>query len=223
MKNTASGNILWFILLAVVLLGMLTLVLTGSGSSVNQTGSVENRTISNSQLLRYAKGLQAAVEQLQLRSCSENTISFENATVAGYENTNNPSDESCFIFSDQGTGATWKEVTNTDISITPGTNSGIVTGYSITGVGNGTGAAGVDLLYLAGVTSEQCTALNADFGITGSVATTIAAWATPFVGTFTATTTLGAGGQANGIAGKQSGCITMNDGTPVFYQVLLAR
>ena len=223
MRKSEAGNILFFILIAVVLLGLLTMVLSRSGTSVNQTGSVEKTIIDNSQIQRYARALESAVDQLRSRGCSEGDISFENPEVAGYENTNNPSDESCFVFSEQGAGLTWREVGAADIAINPGTNSGVIRGYAISGVETDAGAAGVDILYLAGISADQCTAVNNSFGISGSVATTVAAWTTPFLGSFTAVTTLGTGGEADGIEGKSSGCITMNDDTSVFYHVLMAR
>ncbi|MCK6418610.1 MAG: hypothetical protein L6Q57_06715 [Alphaproteobacteria bacterium] len=224
MKTYQSGNILFFILIAVVLLAGLTMVLSRSSTSVNQTGSVEHTIIDVSAIKRYAAGLAAAVQALQSRGCSENDISFENPIVAGYENTGNPSNESCFVFSEEGAGLVWREPSETDIAITPGTNSGIVTGFAVSGIGAAdAGNAGVDLLYLAGVTEAQCTKINADAGIGGSVSTSIATWTTPFLGSFTAGTVLGTGGEADGIAGHESGCITMTGSTGVFYQVLLAR
>lgn len=224
MKHTQQGNILFFILITVVLLAGLTMVLSRSSTSVNQTGSVERTVIDVSAVRRYGAGLVAAVQALQSRGCSESDISFENPIVAGYENTNNPGNESCFIFSEEGAGLVWREPTETDIAITPGTYSGIVTGFAVAGVGaSDAGNAGVDLLYLAGVTETQCTQINEGQGIGGSVASGVATWTTPFLGAFTAATLLGSGGAADGIAGEESGCITMSGGTGVFYQVLLAR
>ena len=82
-KSNEKGNALWFILVAIVLLTSLTILLTRSGSSVNQSGDFERLQIQASQLLRYAKGVEEAVRTMQTRGISESDISFANSTVAG--------------------------------------------------------------------------------------------------------------------------------------------
>ncbi len=91
--NTSSrgrqqqGNALWFILVAIVLLGALTVLVSRSGTDVNQSGDFERRQVMASQLLRYAKGIEEAVRSMQSRGVSESDISFENTVIAGYEHT----------------------------------------------------------------------------------------------------------------------------------------
>ncbi len=108
MTRQQSGNALWFILIAVGLLGLLTVTLTKSGSSTNETGSFEQNQIVASQILTYAKSIENAVQSLLARGCSENEISFENNVVAGYENPNAPTDKSCHVFDAAGAGMTYE-------------------------------------------------------------------------------------------------------------------
>jgi len=103
-----NGNALFFILIAIALLGLLTVTMTRSGSSTNDTGDYEQSQIAASQLLSYAKSIENAVQTLLARGCSENEISFENATVAGYINPNSPADKSCHVFDVAGAGMTYE-------------------------------------------------------------------------------------------------------------------
>ncbi len=107
--NNQSGNAIWFILLAVALLGFLTSVISRGTSSVDQTGDFERARIQSAQIIRYAKSIETALQNLRLNNgCSENEISFENNDVTGYINANAPTDESCHIFETNGGAITWQ-------------------------------------------------------------------------------------------------------------------
>ncbi len=104
-----NGNALWFILIAIGLLGLLTVSLTRGGSSSNETGDFEQNQIMASEILTYAKSIENALQSLLARGCSENEISFENNVIAGYENTTAPrTDKSCDIFDVAGAGQTYE-------------------------------------------------------------------------------------------------------------------
>ncbi|MGH1399028.1 MAG: hypothetical protein ACRBCT_07430 [Alphaproteobacteria bacterium] len=113
-NNTENGNALWFILIAVVLLGLLTMVLSRGGSSTDQTGDFEQLRVQAAEILRTAKSIEAAVQEMELRGVSENDISFENTTsTTDYTNANcdTSSDRSyptCQIFNVGGAGLTYK-------------------------------------------------------------------------------------------------------------------
>jgi hypothetical protein len=106
-----SGNALWFILIAVVLLGALTVTLSRGGSSSDQTGDFEQISIKISQILRYTKSLEEGVRKLQmLNSCSETEINFFDpnvAELAAYERTPDTRDE-CKLFNVNGAGLAWQ-------------------------------------------------------------------------------------------------------------------
>lgn len=104
-----SGNVMFFILIAISLLGLLTVSLTRNSGSNNETGSFEQNQIVASQILTYAKTIENAVQSLLARGCSENEISFENNIVTGYTNTTpSPADKSCHIFDVAGAGMTYE-------------------------------------------------------------------------------------------------------------------
>lgn len=104
-----SGNALWFILIAILLLGLLTSMMTRSGSSTNDTGDYEQLTIQANEILNYAKSIENGVQSLLARGCSENEISFEANNNSGYTNPNSPTDNSCHVFEPAGAGLAYIE------------------------------------------------------------------------------------------------------------------
>jgi len=114
--RTESGNALWFILIAIGLLGLLTVSLTRSGSGTNETGSFEQNQIAASEILSTVKSIENAVQFLLTKGCSENEISFwhdsddngiEDASD-DYYNAGAPSDKSCHVFDPAGAGMTYE-------------------------------------------------------------------------------------------------------------------
>ena len=107
MTQKQNGNALIFILIAIALLGLLTVSLSNSSSNSNDTGDFEQNQIAASEILTYAKSIENAVQSLLARGCSENEISFDQAVVSGYSNTNSPTDNSCHVFDVAGAGLTY--------------------------------------------------------------------------------------------------------------------
>ena len=116
--NTERGNALFFILIAVALLAALTMVISRSGSSVDQSGDFERNNIQASKVLRYAKSIETGIQDLLLRGCSENEISFWHDSDGDgdedgdddYYNANSPTDHSCHVFDTSGAGLTWVDI-----------------------------------------------------------------------------------------------------------------
>lgn len=149
---------MWFILLAVALLVALTITVTRSSDTSESTGKVEQNKVLASALLRYAAGLEAAVDQMRLRGVAENAISFENSTVAGYANASCP-DTSCQLFNTAGGGMTFTAPPS-------GANDGspwLFTGADlVTSVGT---AEDELLMILPNVDKNLCTEVNAENGV----------------------------------------------------------
>ncbi len=111
-----SGNALIFILIAIALLGLLTVTLSRSSDSTNDTGDFEQNQIAASEILSYAKSIENAVQMLLVRGCSENELSFwhdsdGNGTEDGsdnYYNDESPTDRSCHVFDVAGAGMTYE-------------------------------------------------------------------------------------------------------------------
>ncbi len=164
MKNQ-FGNALWFILIAIVLLGLLTISLSRTSNN-NETGNFEQRQIAVTEILRYAKSIENAVQSLLVRGCSENDISFENNVVAGYINANSPADNSCHIFEPEGAGMTYLtpklEWLDSNTSDTSHGQYYMPNALSITGIET----SAEDLVLILPLVNENiCSALNNTFGI----------------------------------------------------------
>ena len=101
-----QGNVLWFILIAIALFGLLTAVLNRNTSSVNQAGNTEKARIKAASLLRYSKSVEAAVQRMTLNGTSENDLDFV-AIDASHDNPNCTSTE-CEVFHVEGGGIEFK-------------------------------------------------------------------------------------------------------------------
>ncbi len=231
--NAQNGNALWFILVAIVLLAGLTVVLTRGGSSVTQSGDVEQLRIAGSQLLRYAKGIESAIDQMKMRGISESQFSFEHDNPVVYLNASCTVDD-CKIFSVSGGGATYKNAPSNAISA--GTGAWIFTAANNVGttanpVGTTAAMTGNDIIMLMpSMREDLCIQINRDLkvGTPGTLPEDSTALAvTPFDGTFVSGLTIIDGDPAPlELDGKQAGCFKATAPNPdviYFYYVLLAR
>ncbi len=158
-RHDESGSVMWFILLAVALLAALTITITRSSDTSENNGRIEQDKVLASALLRYAAGLEAAVDQMRLRGLSENAVSFENSTVAGYANASCP-DTSCQLFNSAGGGMTFTAPPS-------GANDGspwLFTGADLVAdVGTSEDEL---LMILPNVDRNLCAEINAENGVT---------------------------------------------------------
>lgn len=106
-RQNESGSVIWFILLAVILLAALTMTISRSSDTVDQSGDRERARIVASDMMRYAKGIEQAVSKMRMSGLSENEISFENSFLSGYEN-NYCTTTSCRVFHKEGGGQNYR-------------------------------------------------------------------------------------------------------------------
>lgn len=209
-RQAERGSALWFILVVLVLIGLLTAVLGRSGSSVDQSGSVEQQRIKINQMLRFTKGLENAVGVMTLNGISASDLNFSSTNA----NSGNCTRSACKAFHRDGGGVSYL-APPTGISATAGAQWLVTATNDALGVGT---TAPDLILMLRNVNTSYCTQINAVLGVTqGAVDTTIDF--SPFTGTYTATQTL------NNISGNPAGCLLYNGGVAenIFYQVLIAR
>ncbi|HEU4839701.1 MAG TPA: hypothetical protein VFS88_09890 [Micavibrio sp.] len=76
--NRQSGNALWFILIAIALLGLLGAMLIRTSSQTEETGDKDRLSVAVSQLVRYTSSVASAAQNMLLRGVSESEISFAN-------------------------------------------------------------------------------------------------------------------------------------------------
>ena len=236
--QTQSGNALFFILVAVVMLGLLTMILSRGGSNTEQTGDFEQNRIQIGQLLRYAKSIETSIQEMKLLDISENDISFENPTTAtDYTNANcdaagDRSFPSCLLFDAQGAGLTYRNFANmndgSDWIITGANNVGTTAGP----VGSTAARIGNDLIMLLpNMDQTLCIQINRDLDV-GTAGTlpveTTGIATTAFTGTFATggPTLLDGDPTPFELNSETAGCFTDTAPDPdvtYFYYVVLAR
>lgn len=232
-RKNEAGNVLWFIMIGLVLIGLLTAVLSRGGSSVDQGGDVEQLRVMAGQIMRTARAYESAVNQMKLRGISESDISFENTrTAIDYENTNCTRSD-CLVFDAGGGGMTYTDppprsvmAAGTEWIFTGANNVGTTT-YPV-----GTTAAGTGndlLIMLPNITQALCTQINRILEVNepdNTPPVDAGVSFTAFDGDYPSTTLVVLNGSAGNdeLDGEPAGCF-YDDATSgyYFYQVLLAR
>ncbi|MFK7839501.1 MAG: hypothetical protein AB8B83_04150 [Bdellovibrionales bacterium] len=234
--HTQNGNALFFILIAVVMLGLLTIVLSRGGSNTEQTGSFEQDRIQITQILRYVKSIEAAIEQMKLDGISENEISFaNNITTADYTNircddTSDRNFPRCLIFDQGGAGLTFRNFPSvndsSDWTLTSVYNVGSINGP----VGTTEDVRGNDIIMvLSNIDGAICRQINRDLGVKTSGTIPLEndfSSLTEFTGAFpTGLEVIDApDGVGNNVFDSQTaGCFVDANTINHFYYVLLAR
>jgi type II secretory pathway pseudopilin PulG len=231
------GNVLVLILVAIALLAALSMAIMRSDVTDADSVAPEQARVIASQIMAQARTVEGAVKTLIAKGCSEQTVNFENTTVAGYTNVDAPADETCDVFKRAGAGLAWPiPPTNSN----DGSNWLFLGGNAVDGVtttDDGACASGcIDLMaVLPHVGLNVCKQLNALAGVTA------ASTAPPVdTGDFNATTKI-AGFNATAVGddiddagtvlqGRHTGCFEPTNvdgaddsGTYWFYHVLLVR
>lgn len=179
LTNKTSGNVLVFILIAIFLMGALTMLFVRSDGQSEDTGDTERTSIQASRLLTYASKIQNATDMLRSHGCGENQISFwidSNAdsleTAADYAyNSAAPTDHSCHVYEPQGGGVDYQKADSQWMAVTTAYQQFILPGnnYCIYGVGTGTTTctkATTDLfISLDGITLALCNEINRRVGV----------------------------------------------------------
>lgn len=224
--KSQSGNALVFVLIAVVLLGALTMMLTRSGGSSDDSGDYERMQIYASEIMRFGKDLQNGVQTLISRNCSENTLNFDYSSAAtGYENAAAPSDQSCDLFSAKGTGLTWKTPPSNLTSSAYLVNAA----NTLSGAGCDTGnSTCTDLaLWVTGLSVDACVQINQMLNVTNpsnappADSDNLVDTTTKFTGSYGFVRAVADAGSV--ISGKDAACIQTSAGNYAFYYVILKR
>ncbi|MGH1404651.1 MAG: hypothetical protein ACRBDL_10455 [Alphaproteobacteria bacterium] len=235
-NNHENGNVLWIILLAVALLGLLTGIVSRNSSSVDQAGDVEKNRIKAAAMLRYAKSVEAAIQRMMLHGVSENDLDFL-AFGPTYDNANCNKDD-CDIFNMAGGGIEYKSPSDI-VNI-----SGYTSGWNVS-TGNRVYQFGCDdadnsctelLLLASNIPKSVCLQINRIQGITNpgddAPQQTEIIEGTTYDGSYSTTVNSASIGGTNTTtespqaAGKSAGCVFEFGGSQDkyhFYHVLIAR
>lgn len=234
LRSGESGNVLWYILIAVVLFGALSFAIAQSMRGGGSVMDDERTKLTASEIVDYGAVLANAASQLRLRGIKADAISLENPVVAGYAN-GNCADDTCKIFALDGGGVTYKAPSSDWLDSAQSAQSGygqwVFSGLNeVDLVGtDGASAANKELIaFLPYVTKALCIALNEKVDMDNPAgdppqeADTIGSYGAPFTGTYSHGELLTLPEK-----GKTAGCFegggTPATGTYHYYQVLIAR
>ena len=210
-----QGSAIWFILVAVALLAALTMAMTRSSDTVEQSGDVERARILASDLMRYTGGIKAAVDKMMIQGISESDLCFHDS---GWGH-NDYNGASCAESANQIFGAGGGALTRRDFDF--------VSGWDIFGshTVQNLETAYPELIIQAQVSKAICREINAMLNIynpADDAPADIIQNITRFNGTYTLAAPDNNIGDATELVGKQAGC--RKDGSNYyFYQVLLKR
>lgn len=232
--NTQSGNVLIYILGAIVLIGLLTIMVKGSstpGSNIDR----EALEIRVAEVQQYGNELERAVTYILRNGYSETDIRFAHPNHSSLygDITDDPARQ---IFAREGGGATWRD-NETDIQTTD--TDWVFNAHNMLQGSGTTAAANVttsDLIaFLPNVSEDFCKLINKKNDIIPTVSDPPMDCGnvdvvTPFIGDFSYLNQLldGTGcGEAEILFGKTEGCFTKQanpfSGNYMYYRVLLAR
>ena len=154
-RQSESGNVIFYILIAIALIAALSYAVSSSSRSGGDSALSEERArILATEILEYSNAIATATSLLKLRGCSDLEISFENQTLTGYANSNSPNNNICDIFHINGGGITYQKPNS---AASNSQNWGFTGSRDIVGVGT----TSPDLfLILHDVNREVCMKLN---------------------------------------------------------------
>lgn len=109
-RSRERGNVFIFILLGVVLFAALSYtVARGMRGDTVSSMSERQEDLAITEIVNYAQRMENAISRLRRKGCSENDISFEQASVAGYTNAGSPGDNTCHVFHTSGGRMKWTD------------------------------------------------------------------------------------------------------------------
>ncbi len=227
-RKNQSGNMLVYILGAIILMGLLFVALKGSfqeGTGIDP----EKNAMLVGQVQRYGAELERGVKYILDNGYSEADIRFAHPSAdAGYGSiSDNPARQ---VFSPEG-GGVERQLAPTGSQLTGTTIPWVISArVAVTGVGSTcTGNECADLvLFMPNTVKEVCLIINSRLGITNPsgdapVDPDDFSWLSPvFDGTFERWNYINTTG--NYLDGRPEGCVkTQSTGRYYYYRVLLAR
>lgn len=232
LDNSQSGNVLFYILIAVSLLAALSFAVSQSGRGSAKQISDERARLLASEIIEYSNTIASAVSQLRLRGCKDTEISFENSiyTFYNYTNPNAPADQSCHVFSPNG-GAVHYTNAPKEIENIPGPTPDLQGRYVFLSgaewVGNGTtcGTSACGELYMMVhyLSDKICLELNKLLGY-DTILLDTSSGGGAFNGTYN-TISYVIADEAGGAdaASRQKACFLRANGTHAYIHVLIPR
>lgn len=218
-----QGSAIWFVLVAVALLAALTMTMTRSSDTIEQSGDVERARILASDLMRYTSGMKAAIDKMMVQGISESDLCFHTSDWGNNDYLGGVGDP-C---SDSDLGNT-NHVFDVEGGAVPFRTFDFVTAWLILGshaVLNLETAA-PELIIQAQVSGSICREINILLNIpnpANDAPADVIQNVTPFIGAYTlAAPDNTIGDNAADLEAREAGC-RKDGGNYFFYQVLIKR
>ncbi len=240
-RRSERGNILFIILMAIMLIGLLTAVIAQTNNADGNNIDDETLAIRASEVQRYAGELERGIVYIMQSGISESDLGFAHPEAdADYGDLSADADPKDQLFHKDGGAATYR-LPPEDVLASPGAKWEFFGGSAIPGIGT----SKPDLVaVLPGVTQQFCEKINSLNGLTGQPLDTGSTSGASGASAGNCINLLAAGRFGNSGAGfydasrnaittgsfskvpAPQGCVQCNGiaGTPYhFYHVLLAR
>ncbi len=232
MRKLESGSALFYVLIAVALLGTLSYAVTNSGRGNIQQLTQDKARLVAAELIEYSNVLGSAVAQLKLRGVSDTELCFDDPQWAIDYDHAGCTDDLNKVFHVSGAGAIWAEPNSEgmDAAATPDNLWHFYNDNEIEEVGTTCGTANCsDLIMVVDELSQTvCIELNELLGVVNPAAvppTDTGLGETLYKGAYAHNNVIGDEAGGTEITGKTAGCF-QKTGAPaayVFYKVLVAR
>ncbi len=228
-----SGNVLFYVLIAVALLAALSYAIAESSRGNVQRLSEEKARLVATEILEYATIMANAVGQLRLRGFDDTALCFDDPGWGADDYDHGGcADNAARIFHPEGGGLSWSQPPSDamDVSATPDTLWHIYGDNEVEGIGTTCAASTcADLLLVVDELDETvCIQINDLLNVTnpsGVPPTDSAIGETRFTGAFGYTATIADEAGGSVMAGKNAACFqkTSAPAEYTFYKVLASQ
>lgn len=232
-RSSESGNVLFYILIAVVLLAALSYAISESTRGNVQQLSEDRARIYAAEILEYANVVSNAVSQLRLRGVDDDELCFDDpAWGASNYNHGGCADDINRLFHPDGAGMTWSRPPEDAMADSPAPDNlwHFYGDNEVDDVGETCGAAAcADLILVVDELAEQtCIQINELLSITnpgGVPPTDTDIGETRFIGAFGSARVIGDEAGGANFRGRTAACFqrTAAPAEYTFYRVLIAR
>ena len=216
-----SGSVLFYILIAVVLLGSLSFAITRSNRAEVAGMNEERAGLLASEIITQAGLMTEATAALRLSGCADTHISFDTARLPGHVNGSAPGDKSCHLFHVNGGGLNYL-----DLNPSAGPNPAWYFTGEMEVKDIGTTCGNDPCLEIVAMAKDLhqsvCTKINDLTGIGTTIPTENISSADnfdSFQGSYNYFDTV----ESAALSGQKMGCFQANDNKYTFYRVLYRR
>jgi len=226
-RTSESGNVLFYILIAVVLIAALSFAVSRSNQGGSGTVSAETAKLAASEIIEFGNVAANAVAQLRLRGCPDTQLSFENDQITGYTNAGAPDDDTCHIFKLAGGAVNWSAVP-ADAAASAAAVWTFNGEMDFINIGSNCANSGCTemVAMIPDVRDQVCKTVNELLGVDTPATVPIdgSSSIVKFTGSYGYSNQVGDEANSAKLVGFKAGCFTSTAaGYNVFYRVLRAR